>query len=352
MIHKNPSGLPVPQNDRAARAEALKFSARERAKVRARLADYMGRTGIAQADFAIRIGYAPDSLRLFMADKYEKVSGNSNHICAAVTNFIAAHPIAPNTQAFGELYDTANVRAMRQTFQQLLRRPVAYMVYAPPGSEKTFALKHLVAELNLAELARNGAGRRAYCVTADVEMRPTQVVKEVALACGISAVGDRLRLRHNLAFEFQGRRVLLVVDEAQHLSLPCLEALRILLDEPPHFSLLLAGSHDLKQIFDRFSATLEQWNSRIIEKVHLPGVERSEAEAIVQRELGDRLGAMPPEKARKKIQMLVDEAIAKDAFDLDDKRHPKRYINIRTLTNAIDRIKMQHPEAEAAQEAV
>jgi type II secretory pathway predicted ATPase ExeA len=47
------------------------------------------------------------------------------------------------------------------------------------------------------------------------------------------------------------RKVLLVFDEAQHLSIECLETLRELLDQPPHCGLLFAGTHELEQIFNR-----------------------------------------------------------------------------------------------------
>ena len=141
-----------------------------------------------------------------------------------------------------------------------------------------------------------------------------------------------------------------MIDEAQHLSLSCFETLRVLLDRPPHFSLLFAGSHDLKQTFDKFSATLEQWNSRIVDKVRLPGVTRQEAEAIVQRDLADHLGPMTPDKARKRIATLVDMSEAQDVFELDDKKRPRSYINVRTLTNSIEQIKMKR--AAAAKELV
>ena len=168
-----------------------------------------------------------------------------------------------------------------------------------------------------------------------MKMTPSQVNKEVAIACGVPSAGDRQRLRRNSAFEFQSRRVLLVVDEAQHLSLDCFEALRILLDRPPNFSLLFAGSHDLKATFDRFSAMLEHFNSRIVDKVRLPGVERREAEGIVYREVGQWLRSLPPERAQKKVQKIIESATAKDAFE-----NGRRYINVRTLTNALEQMKL------------
>ena len=349
---KNPYG-PIPQNNRAVRAEALKLSARERGRVLTRLHEFLACTGLAPADFATRINYAEATLRLFLRDKYYKVSGNAGPICTAIATFIDAHPIAPDTEAFGELYDTTNVRVMRDVFQKLLRKPTMYMTYAPPGSEKTFSLKYLVAELNRKELSRNGAGRRAYYVYARVKMKPTQVLKAVAVACGVSSIGDGPRIARNLAFEFRDRRALLIVDEAQYLTHDrgdCLNVLRGLVDEPPNFSLLLSGSHELKNFLDRYSAALGQLNSRIIRKVSLPGVERGEAEAIVERELGDQLRAMPPAKALNTVRLLVDGSIDQDVFELDEKREPRRYINVRTLTNAIDDLKMNPrvPEVKVA----
>jgi len=270
---------------------------------------------------------------MFLGDRWP---GTSRHICRDIRKYIADHPIAPPTQLFGELYETENVQAMRRIFESLLRKPVAYMVYAPPGSQKSFTIEALVGELNRQEMARNGSGRRAYYMYATVRMTPAQVMRAVAIACGIPSGGDVLRIARNLAFEFQCRRVVLAVDEAQHLSIDSLEALRALLDRPPNFSLLLAGSHDLHGTFDRLSSLLGQWNSRIIQKVKLPGVSVGEAEGIIEREVSEQLKAMTPEKRRKKIQLLIETCTTTDAFE-----EGCRYINIRTLVNSLDQIKMR-----------
>jgi hypothetical protein len=356
----NPLGH-MEQNNRKMRARALELSAPARRKVRAQLKHYLACTGLVPADFASRIDYAPDSLAMFLEDHYHEVSGNAAYICQAITKFIAAHPIAPSTQAFGELYDTANVRAMRQSFQQLLRRPAARLVYGAPGKQKSFALEYLVAELNRNELAKNGAGRRAYYLYIDVGMTQGQIVREVAAACGVPAIGDRVRIRRNLAFEFRERRALLVVDEAQHLGQMGFETLKILLDRPPHFSLLFAGSHDLKIMFDRFSASLEQWNSRLLDKVCLPGVSVDEAKGIAQRELGDYLRTLPAAEQRDMLDGMINDSIVWDVFADQPpspqmlKHRPSRsniaagnaYINVRTLTNSLEETK-----AQLAEEAV
>ena len=49
----------------------------------------------------------------------------------------------------------------------------------------------------------------------------------------------------------------MVFDEAQHLSIECLETIRELLDQPPHCGLLFAGTHELEEIFARQAFTVE-----------------------------------------------------------------------------------------------
>jgi DNA transposition AAA+ family ATPase len=83
-------------------------------------------------------------------------------------------------------------------------------------------------------------------------------MKRVAQSCGAIGLGTVDRILRNLRFNLSQRKVLLVFDEAQHLSIECLETLRELLDQPPHCGLLFAGTHELEQIFTRQALELEQ----------------------------------------------------------------------------------------------
>jgi len=302
----------------------------------AAIRDYMGRSGLNLANFALRISYSPKTLRAFLDGTYHQVAGSAKNIRTAVEKFMQANPLEAPTRINGELYDTANVRVIRQTFEQLLLKPVAYMIYAPPGSQKTFALRNEVARFNLQELPKNGSGRRAFYVYARQGIRPRDLMKRVAAACGSLASHDVDGTLNGLRWEFRNRRVLLIVDEAQHLTIECFEVLRELLDESPFFSLLFAGSHDLKNTFDRFSATLEQWNSRIIAKVRLPGLEREEADGIIRRELADFISKMDASKAKMLVSELIKQSTSKDVFEKN-----RTYINVRTLTNALDQVRFE-----------
>ena len=74
---------------------------------------------------------------------------------------------------------------------------------------------------------------------------------ETAQSCGAIRLGTVDRVLRNLRFDLSQRKVLLVFDEAQHLSIECLETLREPLDQPPHCGLLFAGTHELEAIFTR-----------------------------------------------------------------------------------------------------
>jgi len=328
------------KNDAAANKLGLATEAPENEALRAVINDYMSRTGMSIPQFARCLGYSGVTLQHFMLNQYHHVGRTANRLTAAIQTYIDLHPIAPPTRVHGELYETANIRTIRETFQRLLPKPVAYMIYAPPGSQKTFGLEHEIARLNIEELSKNGHGRRAYYVYARQGVRPRDMMRRICIACGSATHSGIDTMLENLRRDFDGRRVLLVVDEGQHLSHDCLEVLRELLDQRPHFSLLLAGSHHLPAIFDEFSQRFEQWNSRIIAKVRLPGLLREEARGIVRREIGDILAGRDLASQRKLTDTLIDSATVTDAY-----ADNSTYINVRTLTNSLDQIKAQAAES-------
>jgi type II secretory pathway predicted ATPase ExeA len=305
---------------------------------RLRIHDYLARTGLSQPDFARRINYSYDTLRLFLTDRYYRIGASARNVIAAADGYMQEHPIGTSARILGELYDTRNVQIIRDTIEQLLRRPVAYMLYGAPGNQKSFALEHEVAQLNLRELAASDKGRQAFYVYVRKNIRPRDIIRRIAVECGCRVNAQIESMISELRFRFDGRRVVLIFDEAQRLSIECLETIQELLDRPPYFSILLAGSQDLKTKLDEFSATLEQWNSRIIARVLLPGLEKQEARGIIEREIGMLLLQRTSDDANHLIDKLIAGATVPDAFNGN-----RTYINIRTLTNALDQIKATAP---------
>jgi hypothetical protein len=90
----------------------------------------------------------------------------------------------------------------------------------------TYVLQHLIAELNQSEIAKNGEGRRAYYIYVRQGIRSLDLMKRVAESCGALGLGTVDRILRNLRFDLSQRAVLLVFDEAQHLSIECLETIQ------------------------------------------------------------------------------------------------------------------------------
>ena len=288
------------------RRELLAASLPEAMEVRLQLQDYLARTGMSAPDFARRINYARETLYHFLNGHYSRVSSNDLSIRAAIRDFIATHPIAAPRTITGKLYETQNVRLLRKYFDEALDHSRAYYVYGAPGTQKTYVLQHLIAELNRSEIGKNGEGRRAYYVYVRQGIGSLDLMKRVAESCGAIGIGMVDRILRNLRFDLSDRKVVLVFDEAQHLSIECLETIRELLDQPPHCGLLFAGTHELEAIFTRQALELEQWRSRFHAGQALPGISEEEAAEIVYSELEFKLSQLKVQKliAKSKITDL------------------------------------------------
>jgi DNA transposition AAA+ family ATPase len=306
------------------RRELLKVTAARRRQTIQQANDYMGRTGLNALDLARRIGYARPTLNLFLNERYHVVSGDDSAICAALEEFMRTHPINSQAECEGKLYETENVRLVRRYFNEALDGRRAYYFRGAPGSQKSFVLQHLIADLNRSEVSKNGHGRRAFYVYCSQNIRPTQLMKAVAESAGSLGAGDTRRIFKNLRFDLGTRKALFVFDEAQHLDVDCLETLRELHDMPPHCGLLFAGSHELEKTFQRLD--MEQWHSRLRQGAELPGVSESEAGDIIRAELGTQSEA--------KIQTLVKKCYATDLR----KGREVKYISARTLFWSIQAI--------------
>jgi type II secretory pathway predicted ATPase ExeA len=292
--------------------------------VRSQLLDYMERTGLQTADMARRINYSRVSLYHFVQGRYENVARSSAQIRAAIIDFISAHPIEPVTKSSGRMYETENVRLIRKCFYEALDGQRAYYFRGAPGSQKTFVLEHLIAELNRQEISKNGHGRRAFYVRARYGITPTQMMKRIAESAGSITAGDVDRILRNLRFDLRGRKVLFVIDEAQALDIPCLETLRELHDLPPNCGLLFAGSHELESMFNRLD--MEQWKSRLRKGAELPGIQEDEAAMVIRAELGD--------VSDQKISELVKKCYTTD----QRKGREVKYISARLLFFALQAI--------------
>lgn len=298
------------------------------------LRSYMERADLSVTEAAERIGYARSSLNLFLLGRYCNVANNDLAIRAAVWDYMRRYPVAPSVSPRGRLFETKNVRIMRDYFTAAVERGEIALIYGPPGTQKTFTLAHLVAERNRAK--KNDA---AY-VYASMDMTATALLKRIGHEVG-ALIGGTFRervLRNLLDSLTRGEHPsAIVIDEAQHLGVPCLEVLRELHDRSGS-GLVLAGSHDLFEKFLKSRAQLEQWLSRIDHKEPLPGLLEDEVREIAARELGN---GQPAKLSDKLAQAIISASRVDDIFarDASGKVSPAKYLSVRRLVKVLAQTK-------------
>lgn len=305
--------------------------------IAAQMEEFFSASGYTVYDLAEAIGYSRTAVSLMRDGKYcehHKREGNTLAVRAAIKEFIESFEAPEFESAATQIYRTGNFEKIKKAFDQALNNGWAYCVDGAPGTQKTYAAKYLINQLHKEEAGKNGHGRRAVYVYCRQGIRPQDLLRRIAMAAGVPTRGMIDNLIKKIHFHFARRRVLLILDEAQHLSVECVETVRELLDLPPHFGLLFIGSHDLQKTFQHFA--MEQWRSRLNRVIVLPGIEREEAVKIITDQLGER-----PQKK-------IDELIA-GASVIDHRQTPQtKYISARNLFKTIDLVKRAEGAKEAA----
>jgi DNA transposition AAA+ family ATPase len=315
---------------RQQKTDLLVVTATRRREVIRRVTHYMAVSGLNTHDLAVRINYARATLNLFLNNRYHHVSGNDSGICAALVDYMDRNPVELPIDAQGMLYETQNVKLIRHCFVRALHQRCAYYFRGAPGCQKTFVLEHMIAELNREEALKEKPERRAFYIRCRIGIKPCDLLKRIAMKVGAPSLGNIDRIINNLRLELRQGKVLLVFDEAQFLSIECLETLRELLDIGL-VGLLFAGSHQLEDIFDRLD--MGQWRSRIRKGEGLPGLSLEEAQSIMKNEL-------PKISASSMADMISKSS------EIDYYRGEKRkYISARYLFWAIAEVNLRKQEA-------
>jgi DNA transposition AAA+ family ATPase len=316
------------------------------ARVQEMARQYLNRSGMAAVDLARRIGYSHPTVSLFLGGRYGTITPDQGKVAAAVLSFIEANALDEDDELVGPLYETGAVKAMRQAFARLLKRPQMMLIYAPPGFGKSTISKRLIKEHNEAEHNDSergeAGGRREYLFRVYCRKRitPRGIMRQAAQACGIDWNGSIERIVQNFRFEFRRARVAIYFDEAQHLSIDCIDTLRELLDEQPHISLCFAGADDLQRVFNEWMGQIERLERRVLDKPRLPPLTADEAAGILKSELAPLV--LDQVAIRQQIQLATVPVLV-------DKRK-QQYISIgRLMANARAIREAQADEAPATE---
>lgn len=279
------------------------------------------------------INYSQVTLHHFLSGRYFHVGGSDKNIRKALRKFMDTNPIVATPENQGKFYPTENVATLQKWFAHCLAvesgRGRMVACYSGPGGQKTFISENLVARFNQDNVA-NPDRPRAFHIYCSQGITPGQLVIKIMATAGIGSSNSIQRNLASLRFVFRSRRVLLIFDEAQHLSIACLEIIRELNDLRPYFGVMLLGSHKLRELFDHKAAEMEQWNSRMTASIELPGIGMECARQIVQEELGGLI-----ELSEKRVEKLLRSSYADDIYS----REKRTYLSARRLFRSIEQIK-------------
>jgi len=309
---------------RERKAALAKIELPEDREVRVMLEEFLAISGFTEKDFGDACGYSRAAINLYRAGKYKGDEKGTLAIRAAIKEYIEGHRDQARRD-LGKLYRKRNYQMLRKAFYGALDHGWAYCVYGPPGTQKSYVAEALIEDLRQQDAAKNGSARRVAYVYCRAGIKPMNLLQRIGIAAGMPSQGRVDQLIRKLQFHFSSRRVLLVLDEAQHLDDDCVEVVRELLDRPPYFGLLFMGSHDLQKIFQRLE--MEQWRSRLQKAIELPGLDEEEATEIIAAELGTR-----PKAA---VEKMIASSRVRDL-----RRGPDyTYISARSLFFAIEQVK-------------
>jgi general secretion pathway protein A len=159
------------------------------------------------------------------------------------------------------------------------------MVTGRPGTGKTMLVETFLKTVKAGEVIARRIAVSSY--GAD------DLLRAVAYAYGIEAAGlEKGTLRHRIQQFFMqqersGRRVLLIIDEAQTLSHAALEELRILADMQTEsrlmLQLFLVGQESLQELMD--IAEMEQFQQRVIANYHLTPLNLEDTRSYIEHRL-------------------------------------------------------------------
>ncbi|CAA0123452.1 Photosystem I P700 chlorophyll a apoprotein A2 [Halioglobus japonicus] len=160
------------------------------------------------------------------------------------------------------------------------------MITGRPGTGKTTLIGELIESLSTDKV-----------ITANLvctQLQADDLLKTVAYSFGVSPTtqGGKAELMQHLSvllhsWHREGRRALLVVDEAQDLSSSAMEELRLLTNiqfgGQPLLQIFLLGQPELRDLI--LSREMEQVHQRIVAASHIEGLEADETEAYVMHRL-------------------------------------------------------------------
>jgi DNA transposition AAA+ family ATPase len=276
--------------------------------VRAKVTEFMARRGISAPEMARLCGVGGSTLQMYLRGDYEKFSGSpsTEFMDAKLWVYLMENWPRDSAPPSEDLVETKGYRKIRECIEEAVEHGAISLIYGPPSSEKSYVAENIAAQWR-------AAGRRDLLrIICNPGASPLWLLKDIAREAEVWTRGTCCRpIAEALVGDFlsRPRPPAIIVDEAQHLDMRCLETLRILLHESTRrgnskgCGLVLMGSHNLYARFRSIAArySQEQMLSRLSYRVQLEGMTEDEAIEIAARALGEggRRAKISPEQREK-----------------------------------------------------
>lgn len=180
-----------------------------------------------------------------------------------------------------EFIPTLTANLILEKLQEADERRALALLYGPPGIGKTFAIEEFMDRV---ERQANPERPEVLLVTAHSASTPKSLMAALCLQAGIPNQGTASTLAESLVRTLGTGRYLIIVDEANHLTIKAMELLRYVYDLG-HLGVVLVGTLRLYEIFtdgSRPAGELEQLWSRVGICQLTPGLTEYEARQIIQ----------------------------------------------------------------------
>lgn len=218
---------------------------------RQKLSDYIKQNNKNQTKLAKELGVSATTLSLFMSGTYK---GNNEEMAKKVEQLLRIGAVRQALAKSPEICTSlSNTEKILEKVQITHATNDIMLLYGAAGCGKTTALKHYAEKTN-----------GVIYVEADVTTNSHRSILSLILECmGEKAKGSTSEMMRRIIKKLKGTNVMLIIDEAQHLTSKTFDAIRAINDKAG-VSIVYSGNPSiLNRMYGRSAEELDQVHSRI-----------------------------------------------------------------------------------------
>lgn len=214
------------------------------------LSNHIAATQMTQQQIARDLMLSPTLLSLFLSGTYQ---GNNEEVAEKIMKYLNGNSQAQSIEAPKFCAELRNAKQVLFAASYAHHNHDIAIVYGGAGAGKTTALRHY---------RENNTG--VIFVTANASSRTAKAAFNLIFqAIGKRQTGSEFQMMQTLVAFFKDRNALIIFDEADHLNVRALQAIRNLNDEAG-VGILFSGNDIIKlQMYGRGSMQYDQLRTRV-----------------------------------------------------------------------------------------